>query len=52
MAYSSSQKIEITIMIASLIMYFCGITFAQQNAWIYIFSLAMTTFIVGIYGNM
>ena len=47
--YSYSQKIEITIMIVALIMYFCGITYAQQNAWIYIFSIALICWIVGIY---
>ena len=49
MIYSTSQKIEITVMIVALIFYFCGLTSAQQNGWIYIFSLAMVCWIVGTY---
>ena len=46
--FTYSQKIEITIMIISLILYYCGLNDSQQNAWIYIFSLALTVWIVGI----
>jgi len=52
MAYSTSQKIEITVMIVALIFYFCGLTTATQNGWIYVFSLAMVCWIVGIYPHI
>lgn len=45
--FSSSQKIEIVVIVASLILYFCGITHAQQNAWIYVFSIALLCLVVG-----
>ena len=50
--YSSSQKIEVTVMLVSIILYFCGLTFAQQNAWIYVFSVALIMWIVGTYINI
>lgn len=45
--FTTSQKIEIVVIVASLIMYFCGLTFAQQNAWSYIFSIALLMLVVG-----
>jgi membrane-bound ClpP family serine protease len=50
--FSSSQKIEIVVIVASLILYFCGITYAQQNAWIYVFSIALLCLVVGTFVSM
>jgi hypothetical protein len=35
------------VVVVSLILYFCGITGVQQNAWSYVFSIALTLLIVG-----
>lgn len=45
--FTSSQNIEMVVVIASLILYFCGITSEQQNAWIFIFSISLLCLIVG-----
>jgi hypothetical protein len=49
LGFTFSQSVAVWVMVASLIMYFAGITFAQQNAWSYIFSVALLCFIVGTY---
>jgi hypothetical protein len=45
--YSMSQKIEIIVMIASIILYFAVTTYAQQNIWSFFFAVALICFIVG-----
>lgn len=49
--YSLSQKIEVIVMIASIILYFCGLTYSQQNVWSFFFSVALICFIVGKIDN-
>ena len=45
--YTTSQTIEIVAIVVSLIFYFCGLTYAQQNAWLFIFGTALLCLIVG-----
>jgi hypothetical protein len=45
--YTASQKIEIVVLVASVVLYFCGLTYSQQNVWLFVFAVALTCLIVG-----
>jgi hypothetical protein len=45
--FTGSQKIEIVVIVATVILYFCGLTYTQQNAWLFLFSVALLCLIVG-----
>lgn len=47
--FTTSQWIEIVVIVFSLVLYFCGITYAEQNGWIFIFSIALLCLICGRY---
>jgi hypothetical protein len=50
--YSTSQSIEITVLVATVILYFCGLTHTQQNVWLFVFATALVCLIVGTPPNM
>jgi hypothetical protein len=45
--FTSSQTISIVVLVASVVLYFCGLTYSQQNVWLFVFSVAMLCLIVG-----
>jgi hypothetical protein len=45
--FSTSQSIEIVVLVSTVVLYFCGLTYTQQNAWLFVFSVALTCLIVG-----
>jgi len=45
--YTTSQWVEIVVLVISVVMYYAQLTVWQQDAWIYIFSIALTCLIVG-----
>lgn len=47
MAYSSSQSITVVVLIASIIFYFAATSALKQNAFLYVFAIALTILIVG-----
>ena len=47
LGFTYSQWIEVVVMVFSLIFYFCGLTYAQQNGWSFVFATALSVFVVG-----
>ena len=45
--FTTSQWIEIVALVVSIVMYYCQLTTWQQDAWSYIFSIALICLIVG-----
>jgi Flp pilus assembly protein protease CpaA len=45
--FTTSQWIEIVVLLASVVMYYCQLTSWQQNVWSYIFSITLLCLIVG-----
>ena len=50
--FTTSQSIEIVVLIVSIIMYYCVNYYSQQNAWSFVFAVALLCLIVGIYDVM
>lgn len=47
MGYSTSQWITTTVLIASIILYFAANNTLKQNAFLYVFTIALIVLIVG-----
>jgi hypothetical protein len=45
--FSTSQSIEIVVLVSTVILYFCGLTHTQQNVWLFVFATALVCLIVG-----
>ena len=45
--FTTSQTIEIIVMVVSIILYYCVIYSWQQNVWSFFFSVALVCLIVG-----
>jgi len=45
--FTTSQWIEIVVLVVSTVMYFCQLTTWQQDAWSYVFAIALMSLIVG-----
>ncbi len=45
--FTTSQSIEIVVLIVSIIMYYAVNYYSQQNAWSFVFAVALLCLIVG-----
>lgn len=48
MGYTTSQWISTTVIIISIIFYFAANNTLKQNAFLYVFGIALTVLVVGI----